>query len=308
MYYPYLRGKQFELYALEHVDNAVFRNTLPIVEPVSASSNRVASGIYRRLAASRTPMILILNPQFGPLTSTDVERDIVNGFLSGHTRLTVGYIVNPSTTSAELNSFLTSNPQFQKAVFFRANFLPATLASLQNVIRANPPAHLIFESSKSSHITQQAFSWHTNRILVTDGFQAQERNADYPADSVFVSEFATYKANGWQGIGDYQTVGDKYKDGGGQPYVVTLHVTRNSTQGVITQHYSSVTRRAFPGDAPLKFTEACNSLVASPVVAPLASTGVTMYRNWQTSRHFPQLGAAKQASIQHHIELLSSLV
>lgn len=111
-----------------------------------------------------------------------------------------------------------------------------------------------------------------------------------------------------KGIGDYQTVGDSYKEGGGQPFVVTLHITRNTPQGVITQHYSSITDSTIRGDAPLKFTEACDLLVTSPLVRPLMSTGMTMYRNWHAAGFFPALGPPKQASIQHHIELLSSLV
>jgi hypothetical protein len=306
MYYPYLRGKQFELYALENVNPAVFRNTLPIVEPVA--TNKVANGIYRRLAAASRPMILVVNPQAGPLDQPAVERDIVGGLLSSHTALTLGYIVNPRTTPAELRAFLTSSLDLPKAVIIRANFLPGTLTSLNAEIQLNSPAHLIFDSSKTSHVTQQAFAWHPHRVLITDGFQLQQRNADYPNDSVFISDYATYRANGWNGIGDYQTIGDNYRDGGGQPYVVTIHLTRKTAQGVITQHYSSVTSRTLPGDAPLKFTEACNSLVACPFVAPLSSTGITMFRNWQASGHFPALGPVKQASLQHHIELLSSLV
>jgi hypothetical protein len=307
MYYPYLRGKQFELTALENVAPAVYLNTLPIVEPVAALTNKVANGIYRRLANANTPLILITNPQNGALTEANVHAHFVNGLLNAHVNLTLGYIVSQRTTAAHLRAFLTANRTHQKAVIFEANFVPALLNAFIQEIRANQPNYLIFESRKTSHITQNAFA-HPNRILITDGFQSRARNVDYPADSAFTSDCFTYVAAGWNGIGDYQTVGDNYKEGGGQPYVVTLHLTRDAGGNLIAQHYSSTTRQTLPGEAPLKFTEACDALVTSPLTIPLASSGLTMFRNWHAAVHFPQLGAAKQASIQHHMELLSSLV
>ncbi len=280
---------------------------MPIIEPVSGMTNRVANGIYRRLNAANTPIILIVNPEFGVLSETDVRTHLVNGILNTHANLILGYIVGQRTTIAELHIFLTSNPNNLKAVIFHANFVPAMLNAFVREIQVNQPAHLIFESRRTSYITQNAFI-HPNRILITDGFQSQSKNANYPNDSVFTSDCYTYRAAGWNGIGDYQTVGDNYREGGGQPYVVTLHITRDAGGNLITQHYSSMTNRNLPGEAPLKFTEACNELVTSPFIIPLTSTGINMFRGWHITAHFPQLGAAKQASIQHHMELLSSLV
>ncbi len=37
MYFPYLRGKQFELEALVNVNPGVYSNTIPILEPISTS-------------------------------------------------------------------------------------------------------------------------------------------------------------------------------------------------------------------------------------------------------------------------------
>lgn len=308
MYYPFLRGKQFELQALRGVKATIFKNTCPIIEPVTKPTAKVANNIYKDLNTLQIPMILILNPENGDLSQADVETHFVNNLLSGNSRLSLGYIVNQNTNPADLKSFLLSFPTYKKAVIFRSNFLPSLLASIQNEVSANQPDVLVFDATKSGPSTQRAFNGHPNRVLITDGFQKQDRNANYPASSVFISDYGSYKSDGWQGIGDYQTIGDVFTDGGGQPYVVTLHLTQQTSQGLVTNHFSSFTGRSLPGQPALKFTEACSALVTDPATAGITSTGVHAYRGWYASSHFPQLGAAKQASIQHHMELLSSLV
>lgn len=308
MYYPYLRAKQFELYALEEVNVKIYKNTLPIVEPVTSATNKVANGIYRRLAVLNRAMILIINPQHGKLNVGEVETHLVNGLLTHHSALTLGYIITNITSASEIKTFLSSHSGRQKALIFRGNLVPKQLAAVDTIVKSTPPAHLIFDSSKTGRTTQNAFSWHSQRVLITDGFDRQDRNLDYPVTSGFNSDYATYRADGWQGIGDFLTIGDSFKEGGGQPYVVTLHITRNTTSGLIAHHFSSSTLATIPGDAPLKFIEACKDLVTSRHTTGLLSSGMTEFRNWHSTSFFPGLGAPKQASMQHHIELLSSLV
>ncbi len=308
MYYPYLRGKQFELQSLENVSPGVYANTMPIIEPVTSPKAYAANKSYKQLAALSIPMILIVNPEAGGLDEATVRARFLGDLLAAHNNLTLGFIVAQTTTHTALRAFLLANPAIPKAVIFKSNFIPAQLTQLVNVVRANPPARLIFEARLTSHVTQDAFAWHQHRALVSDGFQAKNRNKDYPPSSVFASDYNTYRASGWQGIGDYQTIGEKYKSDGGPARVVTLHITRDAGAALMTQHYSSVTDPDDTGDVPLKFMEACDALVASPFVAPLTSTGLDMYRGWQHTRFFPNLGPAKQASIQHHIELLSGLI
>jgi hypothetical protein len=68
MYYPYLRGKQFELLALREFaekysdDCKVF----PIIEPVKSSFNSMKIA-FKKLNEKNVPYALILNPQNGDL-------------------------------------------------------------------------------------------------------------------------------------------------------------------------------------------------------------------------------------------------
>jgi hypothetical protein len=307
MYFPYLRGKQFELEALLEVSPAVYSNTIPIIEPVSIPRLK----LYDRFATQNIPVILIINPyhpQDKRLSSADVQKKIVDKDFATHPNLVLGFIVDTRYTIADLNSFLRSNPKLRKALIFRYNPLPTDLPVIQSSISSHPVEYIIFEDRKTNNSTRNAFNAHPHRVLITDGFQHQDRNADYPASSAFESNFNTWRTDGWFGIGDYLTIGDHFSATGGQVYVISLHITTQSPSGLLANHFSSTIHARVQGLSAPKFTQANGLLVASSAIAPLTSSGLSLYRDWHRRNHNPHLGAAKKASIMHHIELMSSII
>jgi hypothetical protein len=308
MYFPYLRGKQFEMEALLGVPMAVYQNTLPIVEPVNTSSDR----FYLRMAQQGRPLALIMNPQHpqrGRMAISVVQAGLVNGPLRTHTSLTLGFIIDQNSSLTDLQTFLTSNPSNSKIVIFRYNPIPALLANISSIISSHPVTYLVFDDNKTSSRTRGAFSWHHSLVLITDGFQRQERNSDYPPFSFFDSNALNYRADGFVGIGDYLSIGDHFQDGGSLPKVVTLHYTIPTSSGIEMHHFSSTVNASVQGLVGPKFGEACAALVSSMSVASaLTSSGTLKYQDWDARNHNPRLGEAKQASLQHHIEVLSNLV
>lgn len=308
MYFPYLRGKIFELEALTEVSQNVFSNTTPIIEPINVTTR--GKSLYRNIVSRSAPFILIMNPVYlrrSPLTTAAVQ-DLVDNTLQNHSTLNLGFIINQNLNLTELNAFLTSNPTRPKSLIFQHSPLAGHLQAIQTAITANPVTNIIFDDRAVNNPTRNAFMNHQGRVLITDGFQRQQRNSDYSATSTFDSNFSTWRNNGWAGIGDYLTMGDHVNDGGGGAYVITLHITRNTTNGILTHHFSSTFQPTVQGLTAPKFAEANALLVASPDFAPLNSSGLTLYRGWHNTQHNPSLGAAKKASMMHHIELMSSLV
>ena len=308
MYYPYFRGKQFELDTLLEVARPVYANTLPIIEPVN--NNRITILRYNSIANRQIPVILIVNPRHPRIAFSiaDVQRIFIDDALSTHHSLTLGYIIDQLSSTAELSAFLKSNPDNPKAVIFKYTLTPADLAAYDSVLHANTPDILIFDDRRTSVRMRTVLGWHTNRVLLTDGFQRQERNSDYPAMSVFDSNTSTWRADGWQGVGDYLTIGDYFQEGGGQPLVVTFHITAPNGPNLEVHHFSSTMLSTVKGRVSPKFIEACASLVYSPYTIPMSSNGLTLYRDWNLRGHATALGGAKKASMLHHMELLSSIV
>jgi len=306
MYFPYLRGKQFELEALIELPTSVFINTLPILEPINVSQRR----LYSRLANQGTPFILVTNPfypQNSRLTNAAVQ-SLIDTELLTHPSLNLGFIIDQRFNVSELNSFLTSNPTRNKILIFRYNVLPSDLAAIQASISANPVLYIVFDDRRTNNTTRTAFNSHQGQVLLTDGFQRQDRNFDYPAVSTFDSNYATWQADGWAGIGDYLTIGDYYQDGGGPVFVVCLHITVPTVNGLLMYHFSSTVHSSTGGLSAPKFSEANSILVNSPFTLPFATNGIDIYRDIYNRSHNPQLGVAKKASIMHHIELMSGLI
>lgn len=307
MYFPYLRGKQYEMQALLGVPMATYNKMLPIVEHVASASSR----FFTRMAQQGRPFILIMNP-FHPRGSGRIciatIQSLLVGDLAVHNGLHLGYIVDQHASPAELQVFLTSNPSNEKAVIFRHIPLPANMATIDAVLRANPPKYLVFDETKSRRL-QPSLNWHNGHVMLVDGFERQERNSDYPALSNFESNVSTWRTDGLVGMGDYLANGDHFSQGGGQPKVVTLHLAEASPTGLIMHHFSSTMNAGIQGAPAPKFAQACNSLVNSTSVAAMPlSSGITMFQQWDAANHYPGLGSPKQASMQHHLELLAQLV
>ncbi|WP_317039533.1 sce7725 family protein [Hymenobacter lapidarius] len=225
-----------------------------------------------------------------------------------HSGLHLGYIVDQHASPAQLQAFLASNPANEKAVIFRHIPLPVNMTAIDAVLRANPPKYLIFDETKSRRL-RPTLSWHSGHVMLVDGFEKQERNSEYPALSNFESNVGTWRADGLVGMGDYLINGDHFSEGGGQPKVVTLHLAGAHATGLVMHHFSSTVNAGIQGAPAPKFAQACNTLVSSPSVAAMPlSSGIAMFQKWDTASHYPGLGSPKQASMQHHMELLARLV
>lgn len=307
MYYPFLRAKRHELLTLLRVPASTFSKMLPILEPVSVTAHSLSH--YKKLNASGRPFILITNPHHGDATPGDVQRFLFAGELATHPALTLGFLVDSSFTMAALNSFVASNTSHKKAVIFKHTPRPNDVAAIVALLRSHLEVeHLIFEDTRMP--IARSFSWHSQRAVLHDGFQREKKNADYGRDSTFPSFMDDARAMGFQGFGDYLIVGDVFSDGpGGAGYVVALHVTVPDGRDLNVHHFCSVSDSSIKGLQPDKFREACASLATSPIVLGLPrTTGLDDFLDWYSRVHFPGLGKAKQAAMQHHIEVVCAAI
>ncbi|OGX82006.1 hypothetical protein BEN47_05135 [Hymenobacter lapidarius] len=94
MYFPYVRGKQFEMLALVGVPMATYTTMLPIVEHVASASAR----FFTRMAQDGRPFILIVNP-FHPRGSGRIQISTVQSLLTGAWQSTVDCIWDTSWTN-----------------------------------------------------------------------------------------------------------------------------------------------------------------------------------------------------------------
>lgn len=99
MYYPYFRGKQFELVLLREMADFIASNSInPIIEFVKDNFSSVQR-VLGNLVDSGAKFTVIINPLCGDLVG---EQDKILGFIEGvvppnYENMSLGYIVNLDT-------------------------------------------------------------------------------------------------------------------------------------------------------------------------------------------------------------------
>lgn len=311
MYFPFLRGKQFELILLR--DNAEFianNNICPIIEPVKENYRSLKRAIDQ-LKAFNANFIFIVNPQVGDLKDNPKKEfiDLIESDLEGYENISLGYIIKAESTEANVKEAIQSKPGTSFSVihygFTEGKKLSNAMSELDNVNRH------IFIDGYAGKLYQRHFKKDgIQRILIRDGFKIR-KNANHPENEHFSDLHITYEDEGVDGFGDFLIVGDEYREEGGPAYAVAIHLTYLDTEeDMYVRHFVSI-RKDSPTDPAGKFLEALDKLVrelnkrGSPLFLSNASKE---YLDLHKRKHFPGLGSVKKLSMQHHIELIADFL
>lgn len=311
MFFPFFRGKQFELILLR--DNAEFiakNGICPIIEPVKDNFPSLKRAIDQ-LKQFSAFFIFIINPQVGDLrnNATNKLRDLIENDLVGYTNMSLGYIINSKTTETTVQKVIQSKPKTSFSIihygFTEGKKLSSAISDLDNV-----KSH-IFIDGYAGKLYQRHFKKDgVQRILIRDGFKIR-KNANYPDNEHFSDLHITYGDEGVDGFGDFLIVGDEYREEGGPAYAVAIHLTYlDAEEDMYTRHFISI-RTDSPTDPAGKFLEALNKLVQDlqKKLTPIfLSNAVKEYIDLHKKKHFPGLGYVKKLSMQHHLELIANFL
>jgi len=309
MYYPYFRGKQFELITIRENAELLAKNSIvPIIEPAKKS----LSALERALKAIKEAdgqLILIANPRCGDLVDdpSPIRSKIINGVLSDYKKYRVGYIVNSSSSDGDIDLIERESAE----VSIIHDGYPHGRALAEKLKKAEGIKDHIFIEHQCSRLYRRHFP-HKNRVLIRDGF-TKRKNREHPRNEHFSDLHITYPDEGVQGFGDYLIVGYEYSDGGGPAYAVAIHLTftdKDEESDMFLRHYKS-DRHTTPVDPAGKFGEALAKLVADvdkPNSNIFPSNAVKEFRELHTKGHFPGLGYVKKLSMQHHVELIADFL
>jgi hypothetical protein len=308
MYYPYFRGKQYELITIrENAETLARSGFVPIIEPVK----RDLAGLVRSLNAVREQngnVIVVVNPRHGDHAENgDGISDLLHVDYRGVPGISAGYLLMDDTPRQAVVQFLAEHSDFSPALI-HAGFREG--AELANELGAQAVRALrhIFLDEHAGRLYRRHFR-SNERALVRDGF-VKRRNRDHPRVEFFSDLHLTYDEEGMQGFGDYLTVGDDFSEGGGPAYAIAIHLTfidPRQESAMYVYHFVSE-RQDSPSDPAGKFAEALRAMIAeldrpdSPVYETQA---VAEFRALHAAGHYPGLGYVKKLSMQHHIETLA---
>ncbi|MCG7248624.1 sce7725 family protein [Corynebacterium simulans] len=320
-YWPYFRGKQFELLALREVSNFIDPSKInPIVEPVKYKLD----GLFRMmldLASTGIPCSIVINPQVGDY-SKDWER-FFSEYLEMQAARQLNGIVHPTillSPAVDLSSVRAMLDRLQADFTFtesrEVHFVNKKFADIYQLSQLLENyefdyVHVLEEPNYKSKYNRY-FS-EPRLVLLEDPFD-KRKNADYldiPIEP-FSETFNEYALHGFEGFGDYSIVGKDFSDSGGPAWAVAIHLTfleDGDFPMLWVQHFVSDDNDSpsFPAE---KFSQALEKLIkATEDETKFGNTrGIAHFKNLYDNGHFPGLGQVKKYSMIHHMETVTNQI
>ncbi|MGE0076270.1 MAG: sce7725 family protein [Bacteroidales bacterium] len=304
MYYPYLRGRQFELialreYAQQKGDN---NNIIPIIEPVKVTFNSMKLALPQ-LIAGNVKFALILNPQVG---------DIKN-----YTTITEPLFNELSNKSNWIPAFIiTKNYQEVSTIILENNYNEVMLVLTDMVDIENRNFIFLAESLSVKYIVTKENKSLKRKvknkefIRLDDNFKRQKRNSDYLAidEEKFTEEHLFYVEDVYSGFSDYTTLVSDYIEGGISPWAIAIHLTyTKDNKEIWVKHFVSDTNDD-QSNIQGKFSQAARKAVEFLDYKNIHTQAADELRNYFREQRYPGLGMIKKISIKHHLELVNGLL
>lgn len=311
MYFPYLRGKQFELLALKELSPLLGprQNVTPIIEPVRAPEGGLTRCL-QALSDNNLGYALVVNPSAGELQAEVMPEAIGNYIRTNGLpgTPTLGVLVDEATDiDATLRAYEGRYGSHFPLMLVH-NGLSAELEALR--LRTNS---LNRKFDVVDFGVRKAYfrAFRNDQILLHDGFERAERNSDYldRGETDFSDDHLFYADEGWTGFGDYLTIGSGYVDGGFTPRAVAIHWTYEPiTGGIIKIRHFTSENNGDIANVGGKFLEAAKKLVAFLDQQDIHTVASEVMRQHLANSTYPGLGIVKKLSIQNHLELISTIL
>jgi len=302
MYFPILRGRQFELIALRELlkEEIMSERVIPIIEPVKLSSTLVKTN--KMFIEKNRALALVQNPQVGSfINDMKEEKNVVlketfENSIASNGMLLYVRILN-SKSSDKIDKFIERHYENMMTICVDKDAISVyeekfeTLPVKYNLI----PDETGFRRKIRTH-----------RVILNDKFNKLDRNTDYAdKDEPFSEDHLYYKDDGYEGFSDYSVVGNDYSESGFAPYAVAIHIVYFSDDDSIRiRHFVSDSNDDITDPAG-KFKEAVEKLVEWNKTQKLNTKGIREFENLYKREAYPGLGTVKKLSIMHHIELMS---
>ena len=308
MYYPYFRGKQYELITIRE-SAALLKESrfVPIIEPVKQSLGALQKTLAA-VCAVGGEAIIIVNPFHG---DHSLDGEGISALLAAecgdYGGIRAGILLKEQTTVSEIVACCDAHTNHGLALI-HAGFLGGKELVAALGARLNDMQHIFFDGL-SGKLYQKHFSL-GSRILLRDGFE-KRRNRDHPDVEFFSDLHATFTDEGMDGFGDFLIVGDDYSESGGPAYAIAIHLTfidADKDNEMHLFHFKS-DRQDTPTDPAGKFAEALAKLInqlQSPENKILETEAIVEFKQLHARGHFPGLGYIKKLSMKHHIETLAA--
>ena len=304
MYFPYLRGKQYEVLAVRGLGFLSSNRIIPVFEPTNLSVETFNR--FRHIANNGVKFSVIVNSNSGqppPALATTIQvlKDLESR-LPGV--VLPAFEIRAGQHVSDVRDFARTFASQQCILVHRNHTHSKTELRKALSPLSRPAVQILLDGGASLDVVKALPA--VGKVLLRDGFNRCARNADYPNRSNFDDLLYTYRSRGFDGFSDFSIVGDVYSPGGGAAKHVAIHLTELETTTIVANHFVSRTPPQ-KGNDQAKYFSALGLLVShtgTPPSADLDTQGVREYHQSNSPKHYPGLGKLKQWSIMHHMEII----
>ena len=295
MYFPYLRGRQYELIALRELlaNNKLGNNVIPIIEPVKLSPTLVST--LEAFETKKQPCALIMNPAVGSFNEE--------------------YSKNEKNRANRLDEVIEQSEHLYYASLMSRGYQKDDM-SRQIIICKAPDDLNGYEGNYSTElITYNLIGEDSklnrevsgSKVKISDRFKKAPRNVDYAkkTDEFFSKDHKYFLKEGYKGFSDYSIVGESYSDSGFAPTAIAIHIVYfNEKQDLRIHHFVSDTNENLRNQAG-KFEEALEKLLNAIEEGKISQTmAIKEFQRLSDTKTYPGLGTIKKLTMMHHIELV----
>ena len=301
MYFPYLRGRQYEMLALKELVQRRLISTLilPIVEPIKITST--FNSAVKVFVDAGLNIALIDNPAIGPL-----NKNILTKALHFYHESIVPAIIMQENSTEVVDSLVRigKKPEDLMVVLNNRDYLE----NYRELFESASPRYTLFPEERS---IRRAVSF--GKVMLDDKFIRQEKNSDYSknSDEFFSDDHLFYKEEGFSGFGDYSIIGNNYDEGGFAPKAVAIHIVYFDKDKALRVHHFVSDSNVGIEDPAGKFYEAVTKLhewYDSFGDYRQKTYALDVLLDYQERGYYPGLPTIKKLSIMHHFELMNKFL
>ena len=314
MYYPYLRGKQFELLALREFSSE-FKNNhtiVPIIEPVKKQVNGLNAAALSMIE-NGMKFAVILNPSDGDYRHTGIDNDILmslTALTDDRDNWIPAYIYKHNGKT--LLDHAKQNNLSNLMIIF-----PSGAGVNDEVLMeflSKDEVAFVVSGNLSNNRSARGRLLRLGKALISleDRFNERPRNADYAneVDEIFSEDFAYYKNDGLAGFADYTPMAKDFIEGGMLPYAIAIHLTYQKSDDQIFVHHFVSDNNFDQSNIRGKFHEAAVKIAPFFNNNGLYHTSAVdeLIRRAESDDGYPGLGYIKKLSVKNHLELITHIL
>jgi len=301
MYFPYFRGRQYELLALKELVSGqlLSKSVIPVVEPIKLTST--FAGTLEAFVQSKRQIAIIFNPAVGGHAGADNFANIFRAQFGAVSAVLPTLLMGKNTD--EVIQSLAAQGIVQSdiiAILDKRDFLDVYKEHFSEI----SPQYTLFPDERQikRSVTQ-------SKVMFEDKFIKQEKNADYKAvpDEFFSDDHLFFSEEGYVGFGDYSVVGNVFDEGGFAPKAVAIHIVYFDDDGVLRIHHFVSDSNMDIKDVAGKYYEAVTKLADwfKKGHQSQATNALLTFVDHYENGYYPGLPTIKKLSIMHHLELMS---